>query len=144
MQSPSTASSLVSSRSSSEMKGSIDAGRKASKKQDAMEKVLASINEDEYDSVGCNVAHKLRRMSENQKIYAEQLINNVLFYGIQNRLNESSHVALAARNLQQEYNLTRNDNFSNFYYNSELNTQSINPNQEHEDAATLKEYLHFK
>ncbi|KAF2902584.1 hypothetical protein ILUMI_03602 [Ignelater luminosus] len=80
---------------------------------------------DEYDVVGCNVAHKLRRMNANQREYAEQLISNILFNGIQNKLNNSVHVSHGVPSIYQNQSFTITlSNSSNFpsVYNNELKT----------------------
>ncbi|KAF5274638.1 hypothetical protein FQR65_LT16942 [Abscondita terminalis] len=53
-------------------------------------KTLQSADEDEFDVVESNVAHKLRRMDVHKREYAEHLINNGIFYGLRNMLNEST------------------------------------------------------
>ncbi|KAG5896537.1 hypothetical protein JTB14_030742 [Gonioctena quinquepunctata] len=53
---------------------------------------LYSQNQDEFDAVGNNVACKLRRMNDNQKILAEQLLNEVILLGIQNKLNDYTDI----------------------------------------------------
>lgn len=50
--------------------------------------------EDEFDKFGAVVAAKLRRMAPVQEIFAENLINQVLFSGMLGRLQESSTIAL--------------------------------------------------
>lgn len=42
-------------------------------------------------------------MSENQRTYAEHLINRIINFGIQSKLNESSDVVLNAINYPQEF-----------------------------------------
>lgn len=44
--------------------------------------------EDEHDKFAGNVAVKLRKMDSMQTIFAENLINQVLFNGLLGRLNE--------------------------------------------------------
>lgn len=48
--------------------------------------------EDEFDQFGAVVAAKLRRMAPVQEIFAENLINQVLFSGMLGRLQESSTI----------------------------------------------------
>lgn len=48
--------------------------------------------EDEFDKFGAVVAAKLRRMAPVQEIFAENLINQVLFSGMLDRLQESSMI----------------------------------------------------
>lgn len=48
--------------------------------------------EDEFDGIGTNVACKLRRMDEEQKLMAEELINKVLINGIKGRLTEDTDI----------------------------------------------------
>lgn len=47
---------------------------------------------DEFDGIGINVSCKLRRMDEDQRMYAELLINKVLFSGIKGRLREETDI----------------------------------------------------
>lgn len=54
--------------------------------------------EDEFDKFGAVVACKLRRMTRVQEIYAEHLINQVLFHGMMDRLNESSTLDVVTTN----------------------------------------------
>ncbi|KAI4463586.1 hypothetical protein MML48_4g00019087 [Holotrichia oblita] len=66
-------------------------------RDDLIEKAFAKLlssNYDEYDVVGNNVACKLRRMEEDQRAYAEYLINNILFYGYQKKLNSNTDIIL--------------------------------------------------
>lgn len=49
--------------------------------------------DDEYDGIGLNVACKLRRMNEEQRLYAELLINKVLLYGMKHRLQEETSLS---------------------------------------------------
>lgn len=46
--------------------------------------------EDEYDKFSGNVAAKLRKMDGRQSIFAENLINQVLFQGVLGKLQEDS------------------------------------------------------
>lgn len=48
--------------------------------------------EDEFDKFGAVVAAKLRRMTPVQEIFAENLINHVLFNGMMGRLLESTAI----------------------------------------------------
>nr|CAI5852842.1 unnamed protein product [Callosobruchus analis] len=52
---------------------------------------------DEFDAVGTNIACKLRRISETSaqtRVFAEKLINDVLYYADLGNLNENSRIAL--------------------------------------------------
>lgn len=49
--------------------------------------------DDEYDGIGLNVACKLRRMHEEQRLYAELLINKVILYGMKHRLQEETSLS---------------------------------------------------
>ncbi|XP_075229669.1 uncharacterized protein LOC142329169 isoform X26 [Lycorma delicatula] len=51
-----------------------------------------TTDEDEYTAFGITVAAKLRKMDENQKVYAENVINQVLFKGQLKKLCETSTV----------------------------------------------------
>lgn len=81
------------------MHASAAASRSTKKKtkDDLIEKAFAKLlssNYDECDVVGNNVACKLRRMDEDQRAYAEHLINNILFYGYRKKLNNNSEISL--------------------------------------------------
>ncbi|KAF6210075.1 hypothetical protein GE061_015831 [Apolygus lucorum] len=61
------------------------------KRKQAVDAALKALKEDdEFDGVGLNVACKLRRMSEEQQLYAEMLINKVLMNGVKGRLQEET------------------------------------------------------
>lgn len=47
---------------------------------------------DEFDAIGRNVAAKLRSMKTTQRIVAEKLIHDALFYGQLEKLNDSSNI----------------------------------------------------
>ncbi|KOB52207.1 Uncharacterized protein OBRU01_26325 [Operophtera brumata] len=49
--------------------------------------------DDDYDGIELNVACKLRRMHEEQRLYAELLINKVLLYGMKQRLQEETSLS---------------------------------------------------
>ncbi|KAK9710486.1 hypothetical protein QE152_g25975 [Popillia japonica] len=93
-------SSLASAQDSHiSMHASAAASRSTKKKakDDLIEKAFAKLlssNYDECDVVGNNVACKLRRMDEDQRAYAEHLINNILFYGYRKKLNNNSEISL--------------------------------------------------
>lgn len=46
--------------------------------------------EDEYDAYGITVAAKLRKMTEHQRLFSENLINQILFKGMFNKLSENT------------------------------------------------------
>lgn len=48
--------------------------------------------DDEFDGIGVNVSCKLRRMGEEQQIYAEMLINQILMNGLKGRLWEETEL----------------------------------------------------
>ncbi|XP_074032663.1 uncharacterized protein [Leptinotarsa decemlineata] len=76
---------------------------------------------DEFDTIGENVAHKFRRLNEEQRLYAEHLINKTLFYAIQNRLTSESDIVLSQSVNETVYNVS---------YSSYLNNHQIPvPNQ---------------
>lgn len=50
-------------------------------------------NEDEYDVVGKSVAAKLRKMKEIQRIHAEKLINDVMYKGLLEQLDETTSIS---------------------------------------------------
>uniref|UniRef100_W8AKR7 MADF domain-containing protein n=2 Tax=Ceratitis capitata TaxID=7213 RepID=W8AKR7_CERCA len=51
-----------------------------------------SLNKDDCDFIGSNVTLKLRSMDRTQRIIAEKLISEVLFYGQFNELERSAHI----------------------------------------------------
>ncbi|XP_012938663.1 uncharacterized protein LOC101861586 [Aplysia californica] len=55
-------------------------------------RLLNPANDDEHDNFGKNVAHKLRRLTTEQQIYAEKLISDVLFEAQLGSLTRSSSV----------------------------------------------------
>lgn len=48
--------------------------------------------EDIFDSIGRNVAHKLRIMDSQQRIIAEKIIGDALYYGQLKELTRNSHI----------------------------------------------------
>ncbi|CAH1372759.1 unnamed protein product, partial [Tenebrio molitor] len=52
---------------------------------------------DEFDAVGINVSCKLRRLPGEMKIFAEKLINDVLFYAELGRLSEDTAIMINPR-----------------------------------------------
>ncbi|XP_044765906.1 uncharacterized protein LOC123322127 [Coccinella septempunctata] len=46
--------------------------------------------DDEFDCIGINVACKLRRMDEDQRMYAEVLLGKLLLHGMKGRLQEET------------------------------------------------------
>lgn len=62
---------------------------------------------DEFDAVGRNVACKLRRVSETStrtRVFAEKIINDVLYYAELGEVNENSHFVLNRPTEVQPYN----------------------------------------
>lgn len=61
-------------------------------------KLEASENSaDEFDAIGKTIACKLRRLSETStrtRIFAEKIINDVLYYAELGYINQNSHVAI--------------------------------------------------
>lgn len=49
-----------------------------------------TLDYSEVEAIGQNVVHKFRRLTEDQRLYAELLISKVLLYGIKGRLQEST------------------------------------------------------
>lgn len=60
---------------------------------------------DEFDITGINIANKLRRMDKRQRIYAEYLIDSIIFYGLQKKLDATKIISL-----QQQFQLTHQNN----------------------------------
>lgn len=48
--------------------------------------------DDIYDTIGKNVARKLRDMSDDQRIHAERLINEIMYHGLMENLTSSSKI----------------------------------------------------
>lgn len=48
---------------------------------------MDSLNEDENDVLAKRWAMQLRQMNPEQKLFAEKLINDVLYEGLMNKLN---------------------------------------------------------
>lgn len=55
---------------------------------------LPSKVEDVFDAIGKNVAHKLREMSEHQRIIAEKIISDVMYHGQMENLTMQSQLQL--------------------------------------------------
>lgn len=55
---------------------------------------VLSRGDNEYQTVGANVAWKLQRMEKNQRDIAEHLINTILHYGITNKLSDNVTINL--------------------------------------------------
>lgn len=64
--------------------------------------------QDEFDAVGAIVAFKLRRMDEHQRNIAEHLINNVLYLGLKNELNEVTYAGFPQKNNENNFNVHYN------------------------------------
>ncbi|GBP85986.1 hypothetical protein EVAR_57462_1 [Eumeta japonica] len=67
-----------------------------------------SQQKDDFDIFGRNVASKLRTMTIEQKIFAEKLINDVIFNGQMELLSINSVINVRSENLHNT-----NDNFNN-------------------------------
>ncbi|XP_028140600.1 uncharacterized protein LOC114334695 [Diabrotica virgifera virgifera] len=69
-------------------------GKKTKREEllDAAYKTLATVD-DECSSIGMTIAFKLRRMNERQRNIAEYLINQILFFGVQDKLDEATYIA---------------------------------------------------
>lgn len=99
--------------------------RMLTEQREIIDKICGTLTEkdksDEFDTIGENVAHKFRRLNEEQRLYAEHLINKTLFYAIQNRLTSESDIVLSQ---------SVNENVYNVSYSSYLNNHQIPvPNQ---------------
>ncbi|KAL4719874.1 hypothetical protein ACJJTC_002787 [Scirpophaga incertulas] len=85
MSAPSSVSSLPASSPSSCTLS--QRGRKKPNEQEQKETLMEQISkklqstEDEFDVIGKNIAHKLRAMDTDQRIYTEKIINDALYYG---------------------------------------------------------------
>ena len=60
------------------------------------QKLQDSRNQDEYDIIGKNVAEKLRKIEPMMKIYAEKLINDVLFEAQLGTLSRESCITVSS------------------------------------------------
>ncbi|KAI4463190.1 hypothetical protein MML48_4g00016016 [Holotrichia oblita] len=69
--------------------------------------VLSSGGDNEFKTVGANVAWKLQRMEENQRNIAEHLINTILHYGITKKLTDNVTIHLNSPN-RYGYNIANN------------------------------------
>ncbi|XP_054741680.1 pneumococcal serine-rich repeat protein [Anastrepha obliqua] len=93
--------SLLSNESLSEETATSASGRIKSGSQETASTSAAaaaaalyaeSLNKDDCDFIGSNVTLKLRSMDRTQRIIAEKLISEVLFYGQFNELERSAHI----------------------------------------------------
>lgn len=93
--------SLLSNESLSEETATSTSGRVKSASQEAASTSAAaaaaaiyaeSLNKDDCDFIGSNVTLKLRSMDRTQRIIAEKLISEVLFYGQFNELERNAHI----------------------------------------------------
>ncbi|XP_011207899.2 pneumococcal serine-rich repeat protein [Bactrocera dorsalis] len=93
--------SLLSNESLSEETATSTSGRIKSTSQEAASTSAAaaaaaiyaeSLNKDDCDFIGSNVTLKLRSMDRTQRIIAEKLISEVLFYGQFNELERNAHI----------------------------------------------------
>ncbi|XP_037823884.1 trinucleotide repeat-containing gene 6C protein [Lucilia sericata] len=74
------------------MSGSQDASSSAAAAAAAAAIYAESLNKDDCDFIGSNVSVKLRAMDRTQRIIAEKLISEVLFYGQFNELERSARI----------------------------------------------------
>lgn len=68
-----------------------------------------SQQEDDFDIFGRNVASKLRTMTTEQKIFAEKLINDVIFNGQMEQLSINSVINVRSENLHNNTNYNFNN-----------------------------------
>jgi len=54
---------------------------------------VSKLDDDEFVAIGTTVAYKLRRMNEDQRNIAEHLVHSILYYGLQNKLDESTYIS---------------------------------------------------
>ncbi|CAH1983109.1 unnamed protein product [Acanthoscelides obtectus] len=88
-------------------RSSNSAKRKKYGQEESIQRICAKLDRenDECDSIGENVAHKLRRMDSDQKMYAELLLHRLLFLGVQKKLCEESHICInSAHSVSSHYN----------------------------------------
>lgn len=62
---------------------------------DIKNEIFQNENQDDiFDIIGKNVAMKLRDMEDDQRIYAENLINEILYHGLMGNLTADSRISL--------------------------------------------------
>lgn len=74
------------------LSGSQDASSSAAAAAAAAAIYAESLNKDDCDFIGSNVSVKLRTMDRTQRIIAEKLISEVLYYGQFNELERSARI----------------------------------------------------
>lgn len=147
------------SRTSSRLstKASTDPANRKRKKDDIVEAAYKNLakEEDEFDAIGTTVAFKLRRMDENQRNIAEYLMNQLLYYGIKNQLEETTYICFPLKpqdNYNSQYNIppttSVGPNFVHPGYQSKLipDTSSVLPNTKNSNEnpeSELTQYLKF-
>lgn len=107
-QSPLTPQQSLNSHSrATSRSSSCSTKRKKNEQEEAIKKICNTLEKesDEFDSVGANVAHKLRKMDSEQKIYAEFLINNILLFGIQKKLCNETQICLNSSYFSSSHNI---------------------------------------
>lgn len=96
-------------------------GSKDKEKEVILKRAYAALaNEDEYDAYAVTVAGKLRKLSEEQRLYCENIINTALFKAALNQLSE--HSTLSQTQPQNPY--IPKQQFSTFNVNSVLHSQA--------------------
>nr|CAI5849403.1 unnamed protein product [Callosobruchus analis] len=121
--SPQTPSSIIPSRTPTP---NLRKAAKRPKKDLMLEKAHEILNrstpDTEFKTIGANVAWKLERMAEDQRIIAEHLINNILHYGITKKLNDNTSINLHAQTAAPTLHTT-NLLDKNFMHSTQQNTQ---------------------
>ncbi|XP_039287072.1 uncharacterized protein LOC111054809 [Nilaparvata lugens] len=96
------------------------------KRKDAIDAAVKALKEDdEFDGIGLNVACKLRRMDEDQKLYAEMLINKVLMYGVKGKLQEETDVR-GLKFVQPQTPVRRVEKNISYSFGQDQNLQTTN------------------
>lgn len=96
---------------------STSSRKKSKRKIDMCEQILENVNKklqndssDEFDIIGQNVAHKLRKLPKEVKIITEKMINDVLFEAEIGNINKATKLSLeqtlSKPTLDSQYNPT--------------------------------------
>ncbi|KAK4882653.1 hypothetical protein RN001_005972 [Aquatica leii] len=131
---PSTSSSAVSSLSHNKYK-------KRQKPSEECDKVLKLVGEklqsskpdDECDLISKTVAEKLRRLSPDMKLYADKLINDVLFHAQLGPLHRYALISIPPQLNQQTVTLTQLQPQVCNFYNIMTKIPSVDVNERFED-----------
>ncbi|XP_046685357.1 uncharacterized protein LOC124371088 [Homalodisca vitripennis] len=97
---------------------------------------------DEYNAFAVTVASKLKRMTEDQRLLAEMLVNKVLFYGVKGKLTEESDITVTREPVQYSTNfgLRYNSNINNTHQTTHYQDDSCpaNPSRSTSSSASYQ------